>query len=327
MKIVYACLIIFGIFLSSFSFSQTSWKGTINTSWGTSTNWTNGLPSSTNAATIGDASFTGSLQPTISSAYTLKSINIGGTVVSVLTISKAVTINEDVTINANGTLSQGNISITVKGNWNNAGNYILTSNTKCIVNFGGSTQSIGGTSTTTFHKSTINTGTVVTLNRNLVVNNLFTIKGTFDPSTFTASGAAGITVDNGGLMRVNTTLFTDNYNFSGTKTAIGGSIVEYLKAGDQTISSLFTYSTLKISGSGIKSLVANLSDLKNTGATYGNIQVTGGTFDMAGLTANRTGGGTVGGTFSLANTTTLKLSGASNFPANYNSYSLAPIVR
>ena len=102
MKNVYIGLAILGIFLSSLSFSQTSWKGTINTSWGTSTNWTNGLPSSTNAAIIGDASFTGSFQPTISSSYTLKSITIGGTVASVLTINRAVTINEDVIINANG---------------------------------------------------------------------------------------------------------------------------------------------------------------------------------------------------------------------------------
>ena len=153
-------------------------------------------------------------------------------------------------------------------------------------------------------------GSTVTLSTNVVVNNLFTINGTFDPSTFTASGAAGITIANGGTIKVNTTLFTDNFNFSGTKNAVAGSTVEYLRAGDQTISSLFTYSTLKIGGSGIKSLAANLTNLRNTGATFGNIQLNAGTFDMVGFTANRTSGGTAGGTLTLANGTTLKLSGA-----------------
>ena len=140
-----------------FSFAQTttSWKGITNTSWGTTTNWTNGLPSSTNAAIIGDASFTGSFQPTLSAASTFKSLTIGGTVASILTLNKAITVNEGVTINANGTLTHGAFALTIKGNWSNSGTYTLTSNNKCTVNFGGTTQTISGSNATTFYRSSI----------------------------------------------------------------------------------------------------------------------------------------------------------------------------
>ena len=49
-------------------FSQTHWKGTSNTNWNNPSNWTGVVPTSTTDVVIGDASFTGSYQPTVNIA-------------------------------------------------------------------------------------------------------------------------------------------------------------------------------------------------------------------------------------------------------------------
>ncbi len=59
--------------------------------------------------------------------------------------------------------------------------------------------------------------------------------------------------------------------------------------------------------------------LGNNISVVSNLTVSAGTLDLATLTANRTASG---GTLTLANGATLRLSGASNFPANYATHSL-----
>ncbi len=112
--------------------------------------------------------------------------------------------------------------------------------------------------------------------------------------------------------------FTGNFAQSGAVTLNADSIVDYASTSvSQTISSAFTYSTLRISGSGTKSLAANLPALRNTAASTGNILVESGTLDLGAFTADRTAGGSAGGTLSVANGAVLKLGGTLTMPANY----------
>jgi hypothetical protein len=111
--------------------AQTSWKGTVSTAWNTAANWTAGVPTASVDAVIGDASFTGSFQPTISSSATCKALTISSTGSPVLTISKSLSIAGDLNLNAGGTISHRGVVVTIKGNWNNAGTYTPTVNCRC----------------------------------------------------------------------------------------------------------------------------------------------------------------------------------------------------
>ena len=105
-------------------FSQTSWRGTTSNSWATASNWTNGVPTATVDAIIGDASISSARYPTISATATCKSLTIGGAFTVKLTVSKNLTVAGSVTINTNGTLQQNkNTTISVQGNWTNTGTY------------------------------------------------------------------------------------------------------------------------------------------------------------------------------------------------------------
>jgi fibronectin-binding autotransporter adhesin len=153
----------------------TSWKGTTSTAWGTASNWTNGVPTASLDAILGDANFTGANQPSITATATAKSLTIGGGAkATTLTMSQTTTIASNVTINSNGTLNhtatRTTRTLTVRGNWTNSGTYTATSSTNTTVIFGGTAQTIGGTNSTTFRRLTINAGSAVTLNQNITVN-------------------------------------------------------------------------------------------------------------------------------------------------------------
>lgn len=303
----------------------TSWKGTTSTSWRTASNWTNGVPTSSTDVIIGDANFTGSYQPSLSFTSYAKSITIGGTKASTLTQSKSVNVSGNITITSNGTFNSGN-TVSLTGNWSNSGTYSATGN-KSLVTFSGTAQTIGGSNVTTFKKIKINPGSTVTLNSNVTVSgssSSLTVGGTLNPSespTYTIT-ASSISVSANGILKVNASTFAGNY--SGTVTLNAGSIVEYAATTtSQTVSSSYTYSTLKISGAGtIKSLSANLTSLVSSSSAYGNIYVMSGTFDLGAYTAAR-GTTTVGGTFSISNGATLKIGSTNTFPANYNTNTLS----
>jgi fibronectin-binding autotransporter adhesin len=321
---LYFCLA-FMLLFSIRTFAQsTSWKGTTSTSWNNSANWTNGIPSATLNAILGDANFTGPSQPTVSSTATAKSITVGGVVACTLTVNKGLTVSGDILINSNGTITSGGQTITLTGNWTKAGTYSTTAN-NAKVTFAGTTQSINASgSTQTFRKLTINTGSTVTANVSFAVSgsgSQFNVSGTFNPSTFQVTGTASLTVSSNAVLHVKASTFAGNYATSGSTTLSAGSTVDYSATGTQTVSNSLTYSTLRISGSGTKSLTGNLPSLTSSSATFGNIYVDAGTFDLSSFTANR-GVSTTGGTFSVANGTTLKIGGTNTFPANYNTRTL-----
>ena len=308
------------ILLTSQAFAvTTSWKGTTSTSWGTSANWTAGVPSATDDAIIGDASFTGSFQPTLSSTKSYcKSLTIGtGAVVSALSMSstnRSLTVSGNITIGTNGSILQSarcNLSLT--GNWINSGIY-TASNSRSIVIFSGTAQSLTGV--TTFRGLTVNAGSTVTLSNNISVVSSFTVSGTFNPVTYIVTLTGSTFLANyGGIVKVNASTFTGNYSITPT-TIRNTSIIDYASSTlNQTVSAL-SYGTLKISGGTIKTVAGNFTTQSGTGA--GNINITSGTLDLSTFTANRVSSG---GALTVAAACTLKVAGT--FPANYLSNSLA----
>lgn len=313
--------------------AQTSWKGITSTAWATATNWTNGVPSSTVDAIIGDANFTGSYLPAITASSTCKSLTLGTSRTVTLTVSYTFTAYSSVTINSGSTISHGAYTFTVKGDWNNSGTYTGTS-TSSTIKFSGTTQSINGSTATAFRKLAIAAGSTVNGNVNFSVSQTFTVSGTFVPlesaTPIVVSGTSTIVVGAAGVLRVNASAFAGNYTTSGTITLNAGSTVDYSATlVNQTIRQTLTYSTLRISGTGVKTLGGNLNALNSSASTRGIINVVSGTLDLSTYTANR-GTTAAGGTFSVSNGAFLKIGGlaTSFFPANFatNTLSLTSTV-
>ncbi|NLR56824.1 hypothetical protein HGH93_01835 [Chitinophaga polysaccharea] len=315
-----------GLFLFPvFSLAQTSWTGLVSTSWSTGANWTAGVPSATVDAVIGDANFTGPFSPNISGSASCKSLTVGAGVNATLTLSKNLTVTGNLVIGAGSTISQKGVTLTINGNWTNGGTYTTTNN-NARVTLAGITQSIGGAATTTFRKLTIGVGSTITQNVNMAVSGTFTVNGTFIPADVATpvvtSGGGTLTVSAGGILQVNASTFAGNYTLTGAITLAAGSIVNYggTLVG-QTVRNTLTYSTLRISGSGVKTLGGTLNPLNSTTATAGTIEVLAGTLDLSTFTAAR-GTTVAGGGITVANGASLKIGGTNTFPANYGTVSL-----
>src|SRR5260370_35764324 len=118
MKNLGAILILVLLVVPAQSISQTSWKGTTSNDWSRASNWTNGVPTATVDAIIGNASFTGANQPRLTASGSFcKSLTIGTAVkVSVLTIAKGLSVSGNITIGANGTISHNGKNALLTGN-------------------------------------------------------------------------------------------------------------------------------------------------------------------------------------------------------------------
>ena len=309
-------------------FGQSSWKGTVSTAWATAGNWTNGVPSSTVDAIIGDANYTGPYAPTVSTSSTCKNLTLGGTQTVTLTVSYTFTAYGNVTINSGSTLTHGAYSLTVKGNWSNSGTYTGTS-TSSTIKFGGTTQSLGGSTATAFRKLSVSSGSSVTLITNISISVSFSLSGTFIPvetaTPVVVSGASTLSVGSTGILNINASTYAGNYAMTGTVTLSAGSTIDYSATlVNQTVRQTLTYSTLRISGALVKTLGGNLSALNSTASTRGVINVVSGTLDMLTYTANR-GTTTAGGTFSVSNNANLRIGGVTTnfFPANFATNTLS----
>ncbi|MEI7732972.1 MAG: hypothetical protein WCO56_25595 [Verrucomicrobiota bacterium] len=316
------------LLMASLGHAQTSWKGTSSTAWATAANWTAGVPTASLDAIIGDANFTGPNQPNISATSVCRSLTLGtGTIASTLTISRGLTVSGNITIGANGRISHTSTSttrvISLTGNWSNSGIYVGSSSSSTVT-FSGTSQTLAGSVPTGFRRLVINASSTTTLAGNISVTNTLSLSGTLDPGAgagWGVSGAGTLSVANGGKLLVRASAFTGNYSLSGTKTLSAGSTVDYAASGNQTVTNL-TYSTLRISGSGVKTLIANLPALVSSSATAGNLDIAAGTLDLATFTASR-GTTVAGGTVSVAAGAALKIGGTGTFPANYATHALA----
>jgi fibronectin-binding autotransporter adhesin len=326
---------------ATFAFGQsTSWTGAVSSNWSNAGNWTNGVPGATVDAIIGDANFTGSFDPNVDVNANCQNLTISGTNTPILSIlkNKLLTVSGSVIVNAGGeirfpagngngqltvagnvTISGGTITqsvkstITLSGNWTNSGTYSAGNNNAAVV-FAGVTQTITGT--TTFRKLTINAGSTTTIS-NAITARTLTVNGTFDPSSFLVTVTTALTVNAGGVLKVNTLNYSSNYSRNAAANA--GSIIDYASASAQNITNSTTtgYSTLRISGGGVKTATANLL-IAGTTATTGNLEVLAGTFDLSTFTANRTVT-VAGGTLTVANGATLRFQTAT-FPTGYNAH-------
>ncbi len=129
-----------------------------------------------------------------------------------------------------------------------------------------------------------------------------------------------MTVGSGGRILVRASTFAGNYSITG-KTLSAGSTVDYAASGDQTVLETLTYSTLRVSGSGVKTLAGTLPALVSSAATSGNLEVAAGTLNLSSFTVNR-GATVAGGTVSVAAGASLKIGGTGSFPANYATHTL-----
>ncbi|RYZ24371.1 MAG: T9SS type A sorting domain-containing protein [Chitinophagaceae bacterium] len=299
-------------------FAQTSWKGTVSTSWSNASNWTNGVPNSTKAAVLGDASFTGSFQPKVGTTAACAGLTLGGNRVCTLTLSRNLTIAGNLLVNGGsgqqaGHISQGKVSMSVTGNITINGTYAPSHNSANII-FSGTAQTFT-TTPNTFRKVTVNANSVVTVNSSFAPAGTFSVAGTLNPLAGVTIGGAPA-VKSTGTLKVNATNFANNY--SGTATLSAGSTVDYCATANQNVAAL-NYSLLRISGSGTKTVVAAIT-ISSASSAYGSVNVAAGTLDLGTMTLNRNASGA--GTFSVANGATLRVGDASNFPASFLSYSL-----
>lgn len=323
--ILFTALILLSI-LPVTVWGQTRWRGTVSTSWRNSANWTNGIPTASVDAIIGDAAFTGPYQPYISASASCKSLTlVSGAKNPVLTIARSLTVNGTLTINSGCTISHRGVTLTVKGDWINNGTYSTTS-TSSIVTMSGTTQSIGGTSANAFRRLTIGAGSTVTQNVNISTSVAFVVNGTFIPAENATprlvSGAGPLTVSATGILHVKASTFNANYGMT-TINLNAGSTVDYSATlANQTIRNNLTYSTLRVSGALVKTLGGNLNTLNSSTSTAGRIDVTSGTLDLSTFTANR-GTSVAGGSINVANGAILRIGGTNTFPLNYATHSLS----
>ncbi len=307
-------IVTFGLFVPLNTLGQTSWKGTVNTSWNESGNWTAGVPTANSIVVIGDANFTGSFQPTVNMPASCKSLTLtSGT----LTQNKSLYVGGTLAINTGATLAHNAGPLTVSGNFIRNGTYTAAAGATVLLS--GVASAITGT--TTFSNLTILAGSTVSISNNITVNNALTVNGTFIPventTPYQVAGTGALTVGANGTIKVNAATLQANYGLSGTITLSPGSTVEYsANTIAQSVSATPTYSTLKISGSNVKTLMGNLNALNSTTPYTGRIDITAGTLDLSSFTANR-GTTTTGGWLHVGNGATLRIGGSNTLPANY----------
>ncbi|MEO6671445.1 MAG: T9SS type A sorting domain-containing protein [Ferruginibacter sp.] len=323
-----SCLLLLSHLSLQQGFSQsTSWKGTVSVNWNLATNWTNGIPDNTKDVFVGDANFTGAFQPKVNVGSSCKSITVGGSVAATLTMAKTLTISGGLAINANGTFIHPAATMFLAGDFTNNGSYSATATTSRIL-FNGSNQVIGGSAVTDFRALNISATTTISLAQNVNItgtSSYLYIYGVVDPGAAYSITSNRLTkVYANGKIKVNAANFSSNYNLTGATTLYAGSIVEYASTTvNQVVSAAYSYSTLILSGTGTKSLTANLPLLYGKNAANGKILVSSGvTFDLGMFTANRAANA-AGGELNLANGATLKIGGLSNFPINFFTRTLA----
>lgn len=296
----------------------TSWTGVVSTSWTNAANWTSGVPTSTTDVTIGNGSFTGSFQPTISSNVSIASLTLGlGIATSILTVSRNLTVLGNIQMGSAATLiHQDKSTISLTGNWQSVlGTYIAQSagNKHPEVLFSGNIQSISDPSTPSFAKLTIAAGSQTSSVYNFSVLQNFVVDGSFDPGTarIDLTGST-FSVSRDAIIRVNAATFLQNYSINPTLDT--RSTVEYASASTAQIVAVLSYGNIVFNGASTKTLAGNITTASNPG-TNGNASVTAGVLDLGSFSLNRSASG--GGTFIVANGATLRIGGTGTFPANF----------
>ena len=106
--------------------------------------------------------------------------------------------------------------------------------------------------------------------------------GTLDPSAYLITGSGANTLDVTGTILIGAPTFLENYTSFETINLNAGSIVNYSRAGDQTVDNGLNYSNLTISGSGTKTLGGITTVAQALYVNYGTLATGAYTLDVAG---------------------------------------------
>lgn len=253
--------------------------------------------------TTATVNYSGAAQTIAATTYR----NLTVTNVGVKTIPSDLTINGNLTINTGSTLTApagGSDDLTVAGNWVNNGTF---NGGDDLVTFNGGTQTIGGSTATTFNNLTVSssTSTSLLLNASVTGNLTVTTGDFFDLSTFACNRTvAGGTLTVAGTMRLgsNTGGQTgSNFPTNFSAVTLTGGTVEYdgSNAITQTVFATPAYENIILTngtGSGIadKIITANVT-MNGTLTVNANTVLTPGATNVfsAGTTNTITGTGTI----------------------------------
>lgn len=313
-------LAIFTLLPAFSALSQTAtWIGAVNDRWRTGANWSTGVEPDANTDVIINF-IPGNNQCTLrrsSGVGRCKSLTIGtGSFPTEFTEDDGLFVYGDLTLGPNGTFTDDGGHLRVEGNWINNGTYTAGSANRRVYLIGGA-QTISGSTSTTFEKLYINSGSYVTLAQNITISNFIELNGTLDPTAnfFVTAGNNEIDINSGGELIVKAATFTGNYSAGSAQNTSNNSIINYASTTvNQTIDNTEPYENLKISGSMVKSAGGNLSIDRD-------LIIEGGTLDLQTFTANRNSSG---GSLTLGDGTILRIGGTNTFPNNYSSNLISP---
>jgi hypothetical protein len=308
--------------------TTTTWKGNSNSNWGNSNSWDNGVPNSTKHAII-PANGSAPVASDNVSAMQCASLTINTGASLTIDTDKGMIIHGDV--NIHGSLTIKGSVVEVKGNWNNNGIYndeVAPRGAGRVVEppkltLSGIDKVIKGTAITNFGWVVIKGE--ISLEQNMHIKPLsasdingLNLEGTgiLDPNlkkvTFESpSNTVDFNVGTGTTLKVKASTYSGNYAKVPTSLSATSTIDYAALSGTQAILG-GTYGHLRISGGGVKSLTTNTS-------VASNLIVNGGILDLLSFTLDRAADG---GSFNLANGTTLRISSANYFPSKYTSITL-----
>ncbi len=269
------------------AFSKT-WTGATSTAWNTSTNWTPvGVPAATDSVFIPS----GGNQPTISSAVTLKNLQIGFSATLLVVSSPTITING---------------SFTNNGSMGGSGTMALAG-----------TGSVGGiVSTDVTVTGTYSASAAVTLAGNLSVSGSLDLNGqnVIVPAAFSTSGTGTIKMASASALTVfgnatfgggsETGLITNglitvkgNFTQSGATTsfvATGSNAVSLLGTTAQTLSittpAMSTFENLTASNAAGVTINTNVTISNNLVVSTGTVSAVGSTLTIGGTLADPSAG-------------------------------------
>lgn len=259
----------------------TSWRGTVSTAWENAANWTNGVPTATVGAVLGDGAAT--RQPTISSAVTVASISFRSTAAITLTIGTggSLTVLGDVsgTWNANRrhTIAIGTQSVLINGSFSSGTNNLRRINVTLTTGTLNIRGNYLGTGQLTFNGAGY-----------LYIGGNYTATGAFTRGTGT------VTYDGTGNQTVRATTY---YNLVVNKTAGTANLT-----GATTVAGNFTVSQ------GTLNLGANTLTVSGNNMSFTvNGTITGtGAITLSGTNQQINGTGTISSTGNLSLTTGAK---------------------
>lgn len=325
--------------LSTYTANRSSAGGTLTLGASTTLNigGTNTLPSNYSTHSINASStvnYSGTTQSvsTLNSSQNYGNLTISGSLTKTLAgiVGVAGDLNVSAgtldlsTYTANRTAAGGTLTLGASTTLNIGGTGTLPSNysthsisASSTVNYAGTTQSVATlNSSQNYGNLTISGSAIKTLAGTVgVAGDLNVSAGTLALSTYTANRtaaggtltlAASTTLNIGGTGALPSNYSTHSINSSSTVNYSG------TNQNVSTLNSSQNYGNLYISGSGTKTLQGIVG-------VAGDLNISGGTFDLQSYTANRTA---AGGTLTVANGAGLKIGGTGTLPSNYSTHSI-----